>query len=114
MLYVILLTIVGSACLLLPLIGAALSAKKGCWIVALLFILLFVIMRRVLFIVENRINVRSPSNPDSRCQGSGLTIVAPWLRRRQKRIAPKSKDATNKEAQRETSGHSRNESSNDK
>jgi hypothetical protein len=84
-LYLILLNIFGTAFLLLPLLGVAISLKYKYWICALLSLLAFYVFKRLLFAVENRLGVRSLGNPESRIHGSGITIIAPWLRSKAER-----------------------------
>jgi hypothetical protein len=81
-LLVIFLNIAGGACFLLPLLGAYWCAKKGIWILVPLNVLIFFVLRRILFLVENKIGIRSPSNPDSYSYGDGVTFVAPWVKRK--------------------------------
>lgn len=78
----ILINIIGVVFLLLPLAGAVVSLKRGQWGFALLSVFLFFVLKQLLFVVEDWLGVRSRANPNSKSEGSGVTIVAPWLRRK--------------------------------
>lgn len=92
LLFLILFNFIGGALMLLPIIGAGWNIKEGRWIITLLFILSFFIIRQILHVVENRLDIRSPSNPESRYKGSGITFIAPWLKHKQNRIEKVKKD----------------------
>src|SRR3954463_13287145 len=74
------LNFVGAGVLLLPLVGIALSLRRRNWILVILCILAFFLFRRLLWALENRVGVSSLSNPQASSRGSGLTMIAPWLR----------------------------------
>lgn len=93
----IFLNIISSISLLLPFIGIALSIKNNLWGLVPLFVLLFIIIGQLLFLLENRWNIRSPSNPDSYYFGSGVTIIAPWLQKKMKRMRQEDEIATKKD-----------------
>lgn len=66
----ILSTVLGCLCLVLLLVGAALSLQNGQRFVALLCLLMFSAATLALRIVQKRLGINS------------VTIVAPWLRRK--------------------------------
>jgi hypothetical protein len=82
-LWLIVLNVGGVACLGLPLLGMAISLKNRHWILAALCGFAWFALKRILLAIENRVGVRSSSNPQSQQQGSGITFVAPWLRSRE-------------------------------
>jgi membrane protein implicated in regulation of membrane protease activity len=78
----IFIVIVGSICLLAPLLAAFFSIKNKRWILAALSIASWFVLRKILFVVENKIGIRSLQNPEARTHGAGITFVASWLRRK--------------------------------
>jgi hypothetical protein len=84
-LWLIVLNIGGVACLGLPLVGIAISLKDQHWILAVFSGLAWFALKRVLVAIENRVGIRSLSNPQSQQHGAGVTFVAPWLRSREDR-----------------------------
>ena len=96
----VLVCVISVALLLPPLVGALFCVKYRQWLLAILAILLFFAMKRVVYAIENRLGIRSPGNPESRIHGSGITIVPPWLRHRKEWHRPdenESDDITTKE-----------------
>jgi hypothetical protein len=55
------------------------------WILALCAIGAFFVLRRFLFLIENKYHIYSPSNPKAELGGPGVTLIAPWLKRENKR-----------------------------
>lgn len=90
--YLVAVNIIGGLCLLLPLIGAAFSLMNKQWVLALLSGLSFFLLKRILFLLENKLGVRSLGNPEARKHGAGLTIIAPWVRRKMDKAQSESKD----------------------
>lgn len=76
----LLLNIFGIAFLSLPLISVLECLDRHYWVLASLSLAAFFVFKRVLYAIENYAGIRSPSNPESRLYGSGITFVAPWLR----------------------------------
>ena len=93
----ILINIIGVVFLLLPLAGAAVSLKRGQWGFALLSVLMFFVLKQLMFVVEDWIGVKSRANPNSHPEGSGVTIVAPWLRRKFEKTKVDCKDCKTKD-----------------
>ena len=52
-----------------------------CWGLALVSVLSFFLLKQLLFLVENKLGVRSLGNPEAHSHGAGITIVAPWVSR---------------------------------
>lgn len=84
LIYVLLINIFGSFGLIAPLVGAVLSIKNRRWDLFILSVVLFFSIKKVIYVIENRLKIRSPSNPEARKLGSGITIVAPWLKSKKK------------------------------
>jgi hypothetical protein len=79
--FLVAVNIIGAICLLLPLICAALSLMNERWGLALVSVLSFFLLKQLLFLVENKLGVRSLGNPEAHSHGAGITIVAPWVSR---------------------------------
>lgn len=88
-LYLFLLNVIGFAILALPLFGMYWGIRHKMLFLVPLNVLMFFFFRKVLFIIEDRIGIRSPSNPKSRYFGSGITFEAPWIRRQREKSTMK-------------------------
>lgn len=86
-LYLLLLNVMGLAMLSLPLFGIYWGIRHKMLFLVPLNVLLFFLLRKVLFQIEDKIGIRSPGNPMSRYYGSGLTFEAPWIRRQREKSA---------------------------
>lgn len=74
-----------SAILLLPpLYGVYAFGRRKQLVLAAGCFALFILFRKVLYSLENRLGCRSLQNPQSKIYGSGFTFVAPWVKRKKR------------------------------
>jgi cell division protein FtsW (lipid II flippase) len=76
----IMINLLGCILLLGPLIGVVWYIKQKNWILVGLLLIALIIFRQILFFIENKVGIRSYQNPESKYKGSGVTIIAPWLK----------------------------------